>query len=77
MPEAPWPVSGGQNCLGHKSPALDIRARLVTTKLEMEAGRGDHQGRESGEDTVGLMGRVGRAPLVSGLTRWTVVPFPE
>ena len=49
----------------------------MTTELEMEAGRGDHQGRESGEDTVGLMDQVGRGALVSGLTRWTVIPFPE
>lgn len=40
---------GDRTALDTKAPALDIRARLVTTKLEMEAGRGDHQGRESGE----------------------------
>lgn len=58
MPEAPWPVSGGQNCIGDQSPAVDIRTQLVTTKLVMEAGRGDQQGRESGEDTVRLMDQV-------------------
>ena len=62
-------MSGGQNCIGHKSPALDIRAQLVTTELEMEAGRGDHQGRESGEDTVGLMDQVGREGTAKGHPR--------
>ena len=79
MPEAPWPVSGGQNCIGDQSPAVDIRTQLVTTKLVMEAGRGDQQGRESGEDTVRLMDQVGeRCPsCLVWMTRWTVIPFPE
>ena len=73
MPGAPWPVSDRQNCIGHQSPALDIRAQLMTTKLVMEAGRGDRQGRESGDirlmdQGAGVGGQAwGRGPLMSGL----------
>ena len=74
-------MSGGQNC-GDQSPAVDIRTQLVTTKLVMEAGRGDQQGRESQTDGPG--GRGGGAGMgercpscLVWMTRWMVIPFPE